>query len=244
MGRGWPAWKPVLDEDEAWKPAVLRVWDVADGRELFAVERDLRPPGEIVFSPGGQYLAVVTLPALTEQEGRKKLYVMEAATGRDVLVREGSFGCVAFSPDGGRVAAGTTVDRVSGLSELRAWELPAGRDTFPTRRSHVHPIQHLAFSPDGRRLATAGGDYSGGPAEVKLWDAAGQELLSLRRGDGNAGQLAFTPDGHRLILTTIARPPGSRPRPRPGCRRRRRISRIKLAWKPSGHQDTLHPATL
>jgi WD40 repeat protein len=52
----------------------------------------------------------------------------------------------------------------------------------------------MAFSPDGKRLATAATD-----ATVKVWDAqTGQELLTLEGHGGKVNGVAFSPDGHRL----------------------------------------------
>jgi hypothetical protein len=52
----------------------------------------------------------------------------------------------------------------------------------------------VAFSPDGRRLASA--SYDG---TVKLWDAdTGQEVLTLRGHSGRVTSVAFSPDGRRL----------------------------------------------
>ena len=65
----------------------------------------------------------------------------------------------------------------------------------------------LAFTPDGRRLATTGFYHN----DVVLWDASsGRELLALPIDDpGNLGgpgvdsRLAFGPDGARLALVGL-----------------------------------------
>jgi WD40 repeat protein len=54
----------------------------------------------------------------------------------------------------------------------------------------------VSFSPDGKRLACAGG------GEVKFWDVqTGQELFALPV-SATPYSVAFSPDGHRLAVTS------------------------------------------
>lgn len=64
-----------------------------------------------------------------------------------------------------------------------------------TLQAHKRPILHLAFSPDGKRLASAGDD-----GFVKVWDVAEKkELFSFKETTTNQNQVRFTPDGRQLV---------------------------------------------
>jgi WD40 repeat protein len=170
-------------------PGEVKVWDTADGRQLLCIPGN--EPADWVYAsravafsrgPGtpGQRLAFV--------DGHS-VRVCDAATGSELF----SLGkhpclvnCVAYSPDGRRLASGSS----DGVAKI--WDAETGRENLAFHQAGG--IAGLAFSPDGRRLAAAAGDNI-----VKVWDVTtGNEALVLRGHKDSVASVAFSPDGWRL----------------------------------------------
>ncbi|HSS26218.1 MAG TPA: TIR domain-containing protein, partial [Mycobacterium sp.] len=72
---------------------------------------------------------------------------------------------VAVSPDGRRVA---TAEAVAGADQgtVRLWDADTGQPIGAPLTGHTNKVTSVAFSPDGRRLASGSWDNT-----VRLWDA-------------------------------------------------------------------------
>ncbi|GAA2856997.1 hypothetical protein Acy02nite_66230 [Actinoplanes cyaneus] len=94
---------------------------------------------------------------------------------------------LAVSPADGSIA----VTGDSGYVEIRR---PDGANVLWRTDSQVQQIDAIAFSPDGRTLATT--EFNG---RVHLWDTAGHRLAATLTGHRDrSGSLSFSPDGKLL----------------------------------------------
>lgn len=116
------------------------------------------------------------------QESRSEFLPVgtKARLGRGTIV------VMQYSPDGALLAVGSSVG---------IWLYDAQtREVEALLTSHAEAVDSVAFSPDGRTLASGSGDGS-----VHLWEVAtGTLRYALEGHAGGVGSVAFNPDGRTL----------------------------------------------
>jgi RNA polymerase sigma factor (sigma-70 family) len=172
---------------------LVRVWDVAAGKELWHegvkgfFNDGIYPLG---FRDDGRTLIVrhkkdntISLRDLRTGRTRRSFSTMPCGEDR----------CYGLSPDGRTVMIGTAGQTV------RSWDVASGKEN-PPLGGHKGQARTFAFSKDGKSVATGGQD-----SFVQVWDwPSGRLRRRIELGSEDVGTIRFTPDGQRLEVTMFA----------------------------------------
>jgi WD40 repeat protein len=161
--------------------STARIWDIRRRPQVNTFSEELSPALVAWSSDGGRILIAGFTGTIKvwEVEGPRLVHTVNAEPEKNL------FG--AWAPDESRLAL--TSDK-----STRLVELSSGR-TVAVLQGHIGRVWALAFSPDSKRIATAGDDHS-----VKIWDATdGRLLRSLDAHSAAVWSVAFDAHGARLV---------------------------------------------
>jgi len=186
----------------------VKIWNVATGRLQNTLAGHVGDVLSVVFAPHGKAIAVATYEdrryvpepsgdgqVTRERITRGELKLWDTATGQVRMTKRARrVCCVAFSPDGKTLAAGFWSE-VAGLSggKAKVWDVTTGQE-LATLKGHKVGVLSVAFSHDGKVLAT-GGNYG----RIRLWDTRTWQVRLMLDGEGvQVVNMVFSPDDRTL----------------------------------------------
>jgi WD40 repeat protein len=168
----------------------VKVWDVATGRELWTRQAHAGLVFGLAFSPDGRQLATAGGELYTP--GEVKIWDLDTGSEQLSITQPKGVRQVRFSPDGS-LLAGVLYGEEANSGALKVWNAATGKELLHVVQGSSK-FRCVAFSPDGRWLATGCSDQT-----VRVWEATTGKLRETLRGHNNEViDVAFSPDGSRL----------------------------------------------
>ncbi len=163
---------------------VVRLWDVATGRELLAMHGHTQPIHMVKFSRDGTRIA--------SNGNGESIRIWDRRTGALRLTLRDDVQDFDWSPDGARLVSG----RADGL--IRVWSTETG-ETLVERRAHGgRQIWAVAVAPSGETFATTGDDRT-----TRIWELATARERATFTDESARYTIDFDPSGERAVSATI-----------------------------------------
>ena len=164
-------------------------WDVNTGLEAQSWPGPMPTDGAIALSPD-DHLCVVG-----DVEGEIASRNLTEKNNVPLPLETLEPGVAAFSPEGKFFAV------PSALGYVKVWSTKTWKEVA-TLRGFILGVHSVAFSPDGKRLATGGGARA---QALRLWDTDDwQNVITLQNSDSFFVEPLFSPDGNSVGALSYA----------------------------------------
>lgn len=182
----------------------IRLIDLRTGRVVWTLHGHAAPVHCLAITRDGKLLASGSGNPLHQKRELWRpgeLKVWHLTNRRELLHVEsfsGPVGCVAFSPSGEFVAAGSSCRVRSDWHRfIQIWEVATGRHKMDLR-GHAAPVTALAYSPDGKEMASGSQDGS-----IVIWSLDKRKEVARFWVNSTVTSVAYSPDGRCLYSGAI-----------------------------------------
>ena len=183
------------DEPEAY---AVRVWDVGTGAET--TPRAIEVKASVRKVALDRHGARVVLACGSHREtpsGEAQVWDVKTAKQLFTLKHESTLYDASFSPDGERIVT------ASQDNSARIWDAETGKSLTPPLKPGVNvrnaAVAQAVFSRNGRYILTTSDAPPGIPTEVRLWDSATGEPVTLALRHRGTATAWLSPDNHTIV---------------------------------------------
>jgi len=179
----------------------IKIWNLSNGEEIRTFQWQVKvyygfdilfsPDGKILVSSSGDDCVSLSAVAFNLATG-DEIWTKNWQEGRDSVC------ALAVSPDA------ETFATLQCPGTIKLWNLSTGTEIYTLAENSMGDFC-LAFSPDGKILATGGWDYdseddSTEPGIIELWNLDTREKICALLGHlWGVYSVAFSPDGQTLV---------------------------------------------
>lgn len=167
-----------------------RLWDAATGKELHTFGGFQNGAWNVSFSPDGNRLAVVG----TADYGFGKVFAIPS--GKELFTVSTQGERLVFSPDGLYLATPVEIwkDRqIIQPVKIQILDAQTGKELFTLDSDSKAFVQQVAFTADGKQLATGGEDGT-----INIWNVQPNAKPLTIKNPKRISGVGFSPDGKRL----------------------------------------------
>lgn len=165
----------------------VKVWDAQKLQPITTLSAATGSVWSVMFSPDNQYLVT---------SGRGGTHLWDTKTWRRIATFPGQVAVMANTGSVMAVSESSAFDWRTTAGQVSLWNFRTGERLATLSK----PGHALAFSPDGRMLATAAN-----PSGIQLWNIPSGVLAQTLPTSNSVRTVAFSPDGNHLATTSATK---------------------------------------